>query len=73
MKFKIGDVVYWPTAPTEDESWSNCLVGVSGVITSVYGDSYTVTFNDYDVRCPFKDDELVSEEVYNSPLYKALS
>lgn len=72
-KYKVGDKVYWVTIPKGNET-AEFLDGVVGEIIDIYrfGDGYVVLFNTYDKRAPFFDHELISEELFHSPLYEAL-
>lgn len=72
MKFNVGDRVYWPNAPKEEEAISECVLGVVGIVTRAENHKYAVTFRKRDNRAPFTDDELILEAVYNSPLSQAL-
>lgn len=74
-QFNVGDKVYWHNAPPfdEDHPEAACLIGVMGIIRHKgWQDKWDVDFPNNDRRLGFTDEELVSEEIYNSPLYKAL-
>jgi hypothetical protein len=72
VRFKVGDIVYWPQAPQREE-YAVCAIVFDkpGRIIAA-GINYAVEFEHGDIRSPFVADELVSEEEWNSPLMKAL-
>lgn len=72
MSFQIGDRVVWPNAPGPSEYDVRDLRGVVGVVSFRNNTCMVVLFPNNDYRQPFADCELVSEELYNSPLYQAL-
>lgn len=69
-KFQIGDVVYWLNPPKE--SMYPLLEGVAGKIIARRDYVWDVKFPKNDIRSGFFEYELISAELYNSPLYKAL-
>lgn len=73
MKFKVGDVVYFV-------KWDGDFRGETGHDPEDFLHRRLVVEKTDDSDCPvriervwFKEEELVHEEIYNSPLYKALT
>lgn len=73
IKFKIGDKVV-PFQNLNDSEYDNEIFriyqGKTGIIKD-YSDLPDVEFEDSNVHV-FHQEELELEEIYNSPLYKAL-